>query len=291
MESPVVDGLLSEWTSVPAFVSAHRVYSAAGWDSSEDLTAIWRLAWDDENLYIAAEVGDDVHVQTQTGNQIYRGDSLEMQIDIGRARNVNATKLNSDSFQLVLSPGDFAGLPPSAFRFRGNNVGQMRDDPGYNIVVAAQHTATGYSLEAAIPWTDLFVTPRLGLVLGATFNANDNDVSGTAVQEVMLSNVPTRTFSDPSSWGTLTLQPAEAAVPPPIFERRLYLTSPYMRGDDVRTVQQRLMALGYTQVGEIDGVWGPLTEGAVKAFQSDRGLVVDGIVGPLTWTELFEAGE
>lgn len=35
--------------------------------------------------------------------------------------------------------------------------------------------------------------------------------------------------------------------------------------------------------GKIDGDFGPRTEGAVKSFQSSRGIVVDGIVGPITW--------
>jgi peptidoglycan hydrolase-like protein with peptidoglycan-binding domain len=37
----------------------------------------------------------------------------------------------------------------------------------------------------------------------------------------------------------------------------------------------------------VDGVFGRLTEAAVKAFQKSRGLVVDGIVGPLTWSKLL----
>ena len=36
--------------------------------------------------------------------------------------------------------------------------------------------------------------------------ANDNDTPGTAVQEVMKSHVATRTLTDPTGWGTLTLR-------------------------------------------------------------------------------------
>lgn len=56
-------------------------------------------------------------------------------------------------------------------------------------------------------------------------------------------------------------------------------------GDDVRVVQDRLKALGYYE-GDVDGFYGPLTAGAVIAFQRDRGLNPDGVVGPETYAEL-----
>lgn len=59
-------------------------------------------------------------------------------------------------------------------------------------------------------------------------------------------------------------------------------------GSDVQVVQQRLKILGYYP-GEVDGVYGPVTEQAVKAFQKDQGLVPDGIVGPRTYNALQQA--
>jgi peptidoglycan hydrolase-like protein with peptidoglycan-binding domain len=38
-----------------------------------------------------------------------------------------------------------------------------------------------------------------------------------------------------------------------------------------------------TDPGLVDGDFGPLTEAAVKAYQQDRGVSVDGIVGDMTW--------
>lgn len=57
----------------------------------------------------------------------------------------------------------------------------------------------------------------------------------------------------------------------------------------VRAVQKRLMALGYRQVGEADGIAGAKFTGAVKAFQSDHNCCADGEVtaGNKTWRKLL----
>jgi len=203
---PLIDGLLDEWGEVPVFESAHLVYQFSGWDGTDDLTALWRLAWDVSNLYISVEVADNVHVQTQTGNQIFRGDSIDVQFDTNREGDWGPG-LSPDDFQITFSPGDFATLPPSAFRFQGTASGQILDAPGgHHVNLQAQQTATGYRIEAAVPWGDLNLTPAEGLVIGLALNANDNDSPSTAVQEVMKSHIATRTLTDPSGWGTLTLQ-------------------------------------------------------------------------------------
>lgn len=54
----------------------------------------------------------------------------------------------------------------------------------------------------------------------------------------------------------------------------------------VKYVQKRLWALGYYK-GDWSGVFGSDTWNAVKAFQADNNLKVDGIVGPATWSALF----
>ena len=51
-----------------------------------------------------------------------------------------------------------------------------------------------------------------------------------------------------------------------------------------KTLQRLLRARGHTVA--VDGVFGPNTTAAVKAFQTSRGLAADGIVGPITWAAL-----
>ncbi|WP_318284163.1 peptidoglycan-binding domain-containing protein [Brasilonema sennae] len=55
-------------------------------------------------------------------------------------------------------------------------------------------------------------------------------------------------------------------------------------GVAVKVLQQLLSSNGYSI--RSDGVFGALTEAAVKAFQNKRNLAVDGIVGQRTWYEL-----
>jgi peptidoglycan hydrolase-like protein with peptidoglycan-binding domain len=53
----------------------------------------------------------------------------------------------------------------------------------------------------------------------------------------------------------------------------------------VRPLQQLLRARNHPVA--VDGIFGPITESAVKAFQQSNGLAADGIVGPLTWPKLI----
>ena len=59
------------------------------------------------------------------------------------------------------------------------------------------------------------------------------------------------------------------------------------RGDMVRRIQRVLSNVGYPLIE--DGHFGAITEEAVKAFQYERGLKDDGIVGPATLAAIFIA--
>ena len=59
------------------------------------------------------------------------------------------------------------------------------------------------------------------------------------------------------------------------------------RGDAVRRVQQRLRDRGWRVT--VNATFDATTDHVVRRFQREKGLVADGIVGPRTWTALWQA--
>lgn len=61
-------------------------------------------------------------------------------------------------------------------------------------------------------------------------------------------------------------------------DRTLELTSPMLRGDDVATLQQKLLEMGF-DIGRADGIFGPRSAAGVKEFQRSVGIDPDGRCG------------
>ena len=65
------------------------------------------------------------------------------------------------------------------------------------------------------------------------------------------------------------------------------------RGNEVKAMQYFLAFVAYFNDRipniAVDGIFGPATEAAVRAFQREYGLTVDGIVGRNTWNALLDA--
>ena len=78
-------------------------------------------------------------------------------------------------------------------------------------------------------------------------------------------------------------------IPTPPFAGTLLRNG--SRGEEVRLIQTYLNAIRQTVPSipqlAVDGIFGPMTESAVRAFQRHFGLSPDGIVGPITWGELI----
>ncbi|MBQ4074504.1 MAG: peptidoglycan-binding protein [Clostridia bacterium] len=118
-----------------------------------------------------------------------------------------------------------------------------------------------------------------GMVSLPTLPASTNP----PVQNNWYTVAPLNTINRPET-NTLT-PPPDDPTPSPTPQGSLKLGA---KGEDVKTVQRRLKDLGFYK-GSVDGDFGEGTESAVKRFQEQYGLEVDGKVGKYTLQKLSTA--
>jgi hypothetical protein len=127
---------------------------------------------------------------------------MELQFDTLLEKDYNNPGMNDDDYQIGLSLGDFASVPPVAYAwFNGPNPA----GPVSLIQMAYKVTADGYVMEAFIPKEALV---GISLVGGSTFgmnvSASDTDDAAQGQKE-MLSTSVIRTYADPRTFGKITL--------------------------------------------------------------------------------------
>jgi N-acetylmuramoyl-L-alanine amidase len=71
--------------------------------------------------------------------------------------------------------------------------------------------------------------------------------------------------------------------------RLIFLHSPMLKGEDVSELQRQLGVLGFN-AGRVDGIFGPDGSHALRDFQRNAGLAMDGICGPTTIAALDRLG-
>ncbi|HLB46361.1 MAG TPA: sugar-binding protein [Anaerolineales bacterium] len=202
--APGIDGDLSEWGTLANTINQVS-YRPENWTGTNDNSATFALGWDANNLYIAIAVVDDHFEQTQRNELIFKGDSTEILLDANLGGDFSDTRLSDDDFQLGLSPGNLAtGDPaPQAWLW----FPKSKSGVPAGATVAAKRSGEGFTLEAAIPWSLFGVTPSGGSRYGFVASASDDDKTGVAEQESLISSVGTRKLLNPTTWGTLILDP------------------------------------------------------------------------------------
>ena len=132
-------------------------------------------------------------------------------------------------------------------------------------------------------------------VLGTNPRLTEDGAFGPLTEASVMSFQRQRGLNPNGIVGQLTWNALFGAIPP--IQPPPEVWPPYpglilrrgMQGSSIRQVQERLNVLGTNPRLTADGTFGPLTEAAVIAFQRQRGLNLDGIVGPMTWNALFGA--
>ena len=188
---PTMDGNFAKWykNPCPIVVGGDQVtYNKAKWKGEDDLSGTLWLYWDENYLYLAAEVTKGKFIQDQSGDKIWYGDHIEFFLDTKYAPGVKG-HFGEGQFHIGFSPGNLAktgdplfDLPPEVV------IAYPEGLSPEGIRVAAVRTEKGYNIEGAIPWKLLKVQPKQGTTFGLDFSISGTDNPGS--QDMMTSLVP-----------------------------------------------------------------------------------------------------
>ncbi len=159
-----VDGSLDEWDSATeiALPSSDSQVHIDGWGGANDLSATAYFAYDDQNLYVAATVVDDVY-HPLVGSAIWKGDSI--QIAFG----------NDGIYGPEIGINDMDGTANVTLLKGGN--GTLGVD---SMTASATRAGNETYYEIKLPWAAISNAYTIGdpVVFSMLINDNDNTAEG-----------------------------------------------------------------------------------------------------------------
>lgn len=200
---PTLDGDWSEWKDITTeYPATHVVFGEEKWIGADDLQASYHVGWDNHYLYVAVKVRDERYAQNASGENLFKGDSIEILLDTKLQEDFYWDQLSPDDFQLGISPGrpDPDGIKEAYLWFPSNIAGSRP-----SVQIASRLDSGVWRVEAAIPWGVFEMTPVEGMHMGFALSFSDNDDASQNLQESMVSNLALRSLIDPTTWGDLHL--------------------------------------------------------------------------------------
>jgi len=243
-----IDGDLSEWELVKGFAMNQEKFffvgqgiSSSKWGGPKDLSATFKVLWDEQFIYVAVEVTDDKVTEPhgslvpsmETGSWDDDGIELMFDNDGSNMARYYVGDLMHHEFHFVFSathpfvfdnfwkyqegaPQPMFDLPdgskePLAFPnevMSKHEITSSFSDPPYRGKYAFKRTPQGYNLELrmALPGAIMKPINDGGRVIGFDVAINDNDEGkGPLKQELHWSGMNDMFWRDCKFFGTLTL--------------------------------------------------------------------------------------
>jgi len=188
-----VDGTTKNWPGIPPVqLSGKRVVFGADSGGTE---GSFKLCWDENNLYVLITVTDPTPLLNKTTDpdKIWNGDGVELffgseNLDQGGAL------IFSDRHLIVGAAG--------AGKARYNYFNSPEQYPDTQTLIVAG--SGGYTLETAIPWKALGITPKPGVEFLFDIGINDS-VNGDGRQHQIMWNGTDKNSGDRTHWGRIKL--------------------------------------------------------------------------------------
>lgn len=189
-----IDGSRDDWPGTPPErIGKDRLVEGA---DAGGLEGVFRLCWDDANLYLLAEIADPTPMRNDhRADAVWSGDAVEL--FLGTEDLDQPGPLLFSDRQVLLS----AGLPDGAPQWWVVNAPKQYP---CQLTVVPNVGGTGYTLEAAIPFEALGFAPRAGQQLRFDL-AIDGSEDGDKRTAQLVWNGTARNSGDRTHWGGAVL--------------------------------------------------------------------------------------
>ncbi len=183
--APAIDGIIddNEWSDAMEFKldNISQTQQITDW-TADDLSASGYVKWDSNKLYLSAVVKDDVHIQANSGGNIWNGDGIQFAIDPQRMSASKATAWNEIGMALNNS-----GLV-NTYRWSAINGKTTGALPNMLCSIVRDEVTKTTTYEASIPWNDILPDGQTideGSDIGISLLVNDSDGTGRGWIEYM----------------------------------------------------------------------------------------------------------
>lgn len=177
---PKIDGDLSDWETNAGTMyldEKAQVRVIPDWNGMADLSAKANLKYDMQNLYISAEVTDNVYCQPNAADRMWAGDSIQINIGLDPVSNLQATNFTfgrdntgKSCIYRHTQEGNMGG-------FEGHAAAILYTDGDISVVTKGNKTY----YEVRIPWDKMAfnkVDISKGSVVYFAMIINDDDGNG-----------------------------------------------------------------------------------------------------------------
>lgn len=165
IQKPVtLDGRVSEWPRRSWTDISSGEHMESGVRGLRDTEARFAVQWDEDNLYLAVVLGDNETLNSEDGEDIWRGDCVEIYLNPSGTDFVWGAPT---AFQLGFSPLTKSG-PPGRWAWFQRRAPSEEE-------VRAVWDRRGRTLEVALAWSFLGVRPGINRDLGFSLGFHDKD--------------------------------------------------------------------------------------------------------------------
>jgi hypothetical protein len=235
------------------------------WTDANDYSASLQFKWNEQALYIAATVADDV-LQLYPSDVSFvprpNYDGMSVHLGLANPLDPNRTTYGPLDFHVLVQPW---GPGPDTGNVLLTKVPQSNSRfLAISLALRWKRVSFGYTMEASIPWDALTTTglPMAGQTIGFNVVGHDYDARAPLVDsEFSFTRLP-GSDTDPRAWTTAVLQP-----PPAYFHGDF-------DGDGAVTVKDAAIALG--TVGGLRAAGTPTAPGQGSVAQPV--VPADGVV-------------